>query len=1030
MSTLDASRFAEYFRALHGPDPFPWQRRLARQVIDGAWPDVLALPTASGKTSCIDIAVFALACQAERAPHERTAARRIFFVVDRRLIVDEAFQRANILRERLQAAREGVLFEVAQRLRALAGHDERAPGAHGNAEAAPLVCFQLRGGIYRDDSWVQSPTQPAIIASTVDQVGSRLLFRGYGLRKGHVNAIHAGLSANDSLILLDEAHCARPFMETAAAVRRYRGCAERSLGGNFDLVVMSATPPTDLPGRACGDGPVVFRLEDDDRAHDTLGRRLRATKPARLHVATKARGGDAGDKLATEIVRLARDMGKTAGIQRVGIIVNRVAVARAAYEQLRSQVGARVVLLVGRMRPIDRDELLSSWRPDETAEQRGLYEWFGAGKQRIASDEPVFVVATQCLEVGANLDFDALITECASLDALRQRFGRLDRLGTGTAAQGIIVIRGDQVAPKDADPIYGDSLPATWAWMDANASNGVIDMGIDALNRLVDNLSPADRERLQAPAPRAPVMLPAHLDLWVQTSPVPCPDPDVAVFLHGPEHGAPEVQVCWRADLDDAGDQAGAWIETVSLCPPGSRECMPVPLHAVRAWLAEGAIDPRLDVGDVESAVHVPEETPAQPSGRRVLRWLGPEDSELVPAGEAWKIRPGDTIVIPAMLGGWRYFGHLPEMQQFDAPDAAMDDTASGDVLVSRVDAGDRVHLESRRVAVLRLHPALVQGWPASQARDALLELCRSEDLAAQLGEHDMRETLRAHLDMLAESADKPSWLRDAAEILARDRRFTMHSYPGDVGLVLRGSRRMGKPSEGHLTFTDEDHTSSATVPVSLSMHNEDVERCSQRFAESTGLPAALVRDVALAGSLHDLGKADRRFQALLHNGDAIAARMSPAPLAKSGRMPQDFRAYALIQERSGYPRGARHELVSVRLVESAPALLSAAHDPELVLHLIASHHGRCRPFAPHVPEPEPVEVEIEHRGHRLRASSDTGLARADSGVAERFWRLTRRYGWWGLAWLEACLRLGDWRASAEEQQQHERKSKVEEDAA
>jgi CRISPR-associated endonuclease/helicase Cas3 len=86
--------------------------------------------------------------------------------------------------------------------------------------------------------------------------------------------------------------------------------------------------------------------------------------------------------------------------------------------------------------------------------------------------------------------------------------------------------------------------------------------------------------------------------------------------------------------------------------------------------------------------------------------------------------------------------------------------------------------------------------------------------------------------------------------------------------------------------------------------------------------------------------------------------------------------------------------------------------DFELLLHLVASHHGRCRPFAPVVEDAAPVEVRYED----WQVSSDHELEGVGSGVSERFWRLTRRYGWYGLAYLECVMRLADQRESEAEQ--------------
>ena len=100
--------FRSFFQDLWGYDPFPWQAMLADRVAATGWPKAVDLPTASGKTACLDVAVHALASRAERPVVERSDPRRIWFVVDRRIVVDEAYERAQVIADRLANAQAGL----------------------------------------------------------------------------------------------------------------------------------------------------------------------------------------------------------------------------------------------------------------------------------------------------------------------------------------------------------------------------------------------------------------------------------------------------------------------------------------------------------------------------------------------------------------------------------------------------------------------------------------------------------------------------------------------------------------------------------------------------------------------------------------------------------------------------------------------------------------------------------------------------------------------------------------------------------
>lgn len=918
--------FAELVAAAHGYDPFAWQQRLLGMVLaTGRWPAVIDLPTGAGKTSVLDVAVFALAADPDRFP------RRVVFVIDRRVVVDQVTRHALRLLDALSHPRTPGVADIASRLRSLSGGED------------PLGVVALRGGIPLDGSWAHRPDQPWVIVSTVDQYGSRLLFRGYGTSKG-MRPVHAGLAGNDCLVVLDEVHLSLPF--AATLTRLTANPTPSPLPRRFQVVQMSATPH--------GPGDTPFRLGQQDldpTANPEFVCRVTATKQARLRPVGKSK------QAAHEVLPSAVEQAVAswpAAASTIGVVVNRVRTAREVHRLLSAR-GTKAELLTGRMRPLDRADLL-----DRVAGR------LDPDRNPPEDQERLVVVATQAIEVGADITFDGLITETAPIDALRQRFGRLDRRGrfaerAGTPAEALILGVKDAIQSTKPDPVYGAALRAAWEELIARFGDRPFDVGPTSAD--LEDMP----EATISPTPGAPLLLASHLDAWVQTDPEPTAQPAIDPFLHGWDTSAdPDVTVVWRWDTSPA---------VLAVCPPRPAEGLPVPLHAAQAWL-EGLPEP--DVADVDAAAT----GPAGPdTGRTVLRWRGfRHGAEEVPIAN---IEPGNTLIVGPDRGG--------------VTAGTWDPTGTERV----EDLGDRAQLAYQRQVTLRLDPrvlpaGLVSAHPVPQPAD---EESTLTDLDAA------RQWLAASRDWLEGQTDAPDWLRKAVgRLLDGQPRVTA----ADGYLIVTGPYKPGRPTLEPTLLDGSDDTNSFTeTAVTLRDHLDGVGRLARQFAERVGFPSAIAADLELAGRLHDLGKADPRFQLRLLGGDEVAHARLVEPLAKS--------TPGTPHRAAGYPAGMRHELLSVALTESEPSLIAGAADPDLVLHLIATHHGHSRPLPPIVTDPDPRTVTHKTDGVTLTARTD--LTGTDLAIrsADRFWTLIQRYGHHGLAWLEAALRLADHRRSEQE---------------
>ena len=276
--TNDTQEFVKCFHALTDNPPFPWQCKLYEKFTAGDIPSTCSLPTGLGKTSVIAIWLIARAKRPEKMP------RRLVYVVNRRTVVDQTTDEVEKLRENLAKPE---LKEFRDQL--------------GLSEKRSLAISTLRGQFADNREWSVDPSRPAVICGTVDMIGSRLLFSGYGVGyKG--KPLHAGFLGCDALVIHDEAHLEPAFQALLEGIEfEQESCPNEK--GQFRVMALSATTRSN-PAREKQEKP--FELSSADREHSEIVRRIRAVKKLIL----TPQSGKLGEQLAATAIALFKDSGR------------------------------------------------------------------------------------------------------------------------------------------------------------------------------------------------------------------------------------------------------------------------------------------------------------------------------------------------------------------------------------------------------------------------------------------------------------------------------------------------------------------------------------------------------------------------------------------------------------------------------------------------------------------------------------------------------------------------------------------------
>jgi CRISPR-associated endonuclease/helicase Cas3 len=918
---------------LSGSDqPFPWQCRLLDQLISSRLPPALDIPTGLGKTAVMAIWLVARLSRA-------ALPRRLVYIVDRRAVVDQATSEA----ERL----------------ACFVHDDPLI----RDEIGELTISTLRGQHIDNRDWLRNPAACAIIVGTVDMIGSRLLFEGYGVSR-KMRPYHAGLLGADTLLVLDEAHLNAPFekllegLTVHASRSRPFPSDNREMVPPIRLISLSATGRTERE---------TFEIDGDDLKPGTVTH-TRLTAAKRLNFVPQHGDEDFPQALARYAWELT-DLGTLP--TRIVVFANKrkdAVEAKEALERIASdqnktsttKIEPATQLLVGGRRVRERERTVS-WLASHGFIPDGQKD----------TSQPAFLFATSAGEVGVDMDADDMVCDLVEWERMVQRLGRVNRRGLGKAR--IFVIEPSVPRPsaaeekakgKAAESLDEKERKTVEAYERKKANSlsdferrkrpfdllPMFDSGIDvspsALRQfklcLKENPEDTDeakarkseaRARIEAastPPPLHPQLTTPLLDAWAMTSLLEHTGrPRVQPWLRGWIEDEPQTTLVWRKYLPlDRSLEANN--------PPGRIAAFfgNAPLH----------LSEQLELRTKED----------------VIPWLIKrvkaisETTDNAPDKEPPKHPP---------LGRHETFGILLDHAGEPLEDSLL--TVNG-VLGELGEKGGKERIERRLSSA-----TLVLDWRFGGLNpDGMLD--------EKYG--DFPHTL-----------DGSDWLDDGAVPYQITQTYLADPEPPSNGWFETFRIAIEESEEGEsvswlvvksrtVASADDDRGALAPREQSLADHQQEVANWIESISQNLALPDDYRTMLRIAALRHDEGKAFSKWQ------NAFRAPLHGRPYAKT-RGPVDT---ALLD-------GYRHELGSLAVLSADPEFQKLPIElQDLALHLVAAHHGHARPIL----------------GTKGSAEPPSLLETSARDVALRYTSLQERWGHWGLAWWEALLRAADQQAS------------------